>query len=294
MQKILYLLPLSLLLSCGLNKNDKQLDYLDINLNYPASMWEETLPLGNGRLGAMPDGGIAKETIVLNEESMWSGSEWDPSNPEAKKYLPEIRKKLLKGDNLAAEKLMQQHFTCTGNGGENPRYGCYQTLGRFEIDFSDMFEDTAYYDYSRRLSLNNAVANTEFKFNYRGKHAKFSREYFVSIPDNVIVVKLKTDGAPLQFSFGFNRSGGEVFYHDGNIATMSGMLDSGEPSKDGVKFFAKAMVSKRSDNEAIILISARTNYRQIINNVADNSDFEMLRGYVDDVLTAASKNIDNL
>ena len=294
MRKILWFLPLSLLLSCGLNKNDKQLDYLDINLNYPASMWEETLPLGNGRLGAMPDGGISKETLVLNEESMWSGSEWDPSNPEAKKYLPEIRKKLIKGDYLAAEKLMQQHFTCTGNGGENPRYGCYQTLGRIEIDFSDMFEDTAYYDYSRRLSLNNAVANTEFKFNYRGKHAKFSREYFVSIPDNVIVVKLKTDGAPLKFSFGFKRSGGEVFYHDGNIATMSGMLDSGEPGKDGVKFFAKAMVAKHSDNEAIILISAHTNYRQIINNVADKGDYEMLRGYVDDVLTTATKDINNL
>ena len=112
-----------------------------------------------------------------------------------------------------------------------------------------MFEDTAYYDYSRRLSLNNAVANTEFKFNYRGKHAKFSREYFVSIPDNVIVVKLETKGAPLKFSFGFKRSGGEVFYHDGNIATMSGMLDSGEPGKDGVKFFAKAKVAKRSDND---------------------------------------------
>ena len=150
-------LSVTVLLSCNSNNDTQRSVALDITFNSPAAMWEETLPLGNGRLGAMPDGGITKETLVLNEETMWSGSEWDPSNPEAKKYLPEIRKKLLKGDNLAAEKLMQQHFTCTSNGGENPRYGCYQTLGRFEIDFSDMFEDTAYYDYSRRLSLNNAV-----------------------------------------------------------------------------------------------------------------------------------------
>ena len=86
----MWFLPLTLLLSCGSNKTDKQSDYLDININYPASMWEETLPLGNGRLGAMPDGGIAKETIVLNEETMWSGSEWDPSNRDALKYLPEM------------------------------------------------------------------------------------------------------------------------------------------------------------------------------------------------------------
>ena len=108
MRKILWFLPLTLLLSCGLNKNDKQLDYLDINLNYPASMWEETLPLGNGRLGAMPDGGISKETLVLNEESMWSGSEWDPSNPEAKKYLPEIRKKLLDADPMQPHQIFAQ------------------------------------------------------------------------------------------------------------------------------------------------------------------------------------------
>ena len=109
MQKILWFLPLSLLLSCGLNKNDKQLDYLDIKLNYPALMWEETLPLGNGRLGAMPDGGIAKETIVLNEESMWSGSEWDPSNPEAKNTFPK-----------SAKNYGEQDFLFGGRGNPSP------------------------------------------------------------------------------------------------------------------------------------------------------------------------------
>lgn len=47
----------------------------------PARIWEETLPLGNGRLGMMPDGGVEKERIVLNEISLWSGSEADYSNP---------------------------------------------------------------------------------------------------------------------------------------------------------------------------------------------------------------------
>ena len=67
---------------------------LKITFDSPAEMWEETLPLGNGRLGAMPDGGIIKEKIVLNEETMWRGSEWDPSNPEALTWLPKIREKL--------------------------------------------------------------------------------------------------------------------------------------------------------------------------------------------------------
>ena len=63
--------------------------------NAPAQIWEETLPLGNGRLGMMPDGGTEREHIVLNEISLWSGSESDYCTPDAAKSLPEIRSLLL-------------------------------------------------------------------------------------------------------------------------------------------------------------------------------------------------------
>ena len=112
--KISAFLLLILLISC--NESD-----LKITFDSPAEVWEETLPLGNGRLGAMPDGGINKEKIVLNEETMWRGSEWDPSNPEALTWLPKIREKLLEGDNVAAQELTKEHFTCRGDGGKNPR-----------------------------------------------------------------------------------------------------------------------------------------------------------------------------
>ena len=111
---------------------------LKITFDSPALMWEETLPLGNGRIGAMPYGGILEETLVLNEETMWSGCEWDPSNPEAQKWLPIIRQKLLEGNNNEAQDLTLEHFTCIEGGGKNPRYGKYQTLGTFNIDFSEM------------------------------------------------------------------------------------------------------------------------------------------------------------
>src|ERR1700694_5313569 len=58
----------------------------------PAQHWEETLPLGNGRLGMMPDGGVNKERIVLNDITLWSGAPQDANNYEAYKYLPLIRK----------------------------------------------------------------------------------------------------------------------------------------------------------------------------------------------------------
>ena len=282
-------LSATVLLSCNSNNDTQRSVALDITFDSPAMMWEETLPLGNGRLGAMPDGGITKETLVLNEETMWSGSEWDPANPEAQKYLPEIRQKLLEGDNLAAQNLMFQHFTCTGNGGENPRYGYYQTLGRFEIDFSEMFADSCFEDYSRSLSLNNAVANTTFTFNYNGKKAKFSREYFVSIAQNVIVVKLSTENAPLKFSFGFSRGERAECKSNGTEAVMSGMLNSGDESKDGVRFLSVAKVVSQSENEAVILISASTDYKQIIEHKEHNG-FEPIRKEVDSVIDNSPKD----
>lgn len=68
----------------------------------PASIWEETLPLGNGRLGMMPDGGVRRERIVLNEISLWNGSEADYGNPDAAKSLPAIRRLLFEGKNREA------------------------------------------------------------------------------------------------------------------------------------------------------------------------------------------------
>ena len=90
----------------------------DLRLWYksPARMWEEALPLGNGRLGAMPDGGVERESITLNDITMWSGSVDDTRNPEALKYLPRIRQLLLEGKNDKAQQVMYEHFGNAGDG----------------------------------------------------------------------------------------------------------------------------------------------------------------------------------
>ena len=100
----------------------------------PASIWEETLPLGNGRLGMMPDGGIEEERIVLNEISMWSGSEADYANPDAAESLPEIRALLLEGKNAEAQEVMYQRFV-PHKPTDGGTYGGYQTLGDLHIDY---------------------------------------------------------------------------------------------------------------------------------------------------------------
>jgi len=104
----------------------------------PAAGFQQSLPLGNGRLGAMIFGGVNEERIVLNESSMWSGSREDADRPEAYKTLPEIRRLLLDGKNVEAEKLVNANFTCQGPGsghgnGANVPFGCYQVLGNLHL-----------------------------------------------------------------------------------------------------------------------------------------------------------------
>lgn len=260
-----------------------------ISFDSPAEMWEETLPLGNGRLGAMPYGGIIKEKIILNEETMWKGSEWDPSNPDAKNWLPIIRQKLLEGDNVEAQRLTQEHFTCSGGGGTNPKYGNYQTLGSFNINFSEMnIPENTVSEYNRYLSINNAISQTVFNFEFEGQKDKFTREYFVSLPNNVIVIYLKTEKAPLRFSFNLYREENIIVQNDDSTSTMQGKLDSGDDSKEGVKFYSKAKIIKKNENEAIILISAATDYTKIIEKKS-HEDYRSIINEVDYYIAQASR-----
>ena len=80
----------------------------------PAKQFTQSLPLGNGRLGAMIFGGVDEERVVLNEGSLWSGSRQDADRPDAAQYLPEIRRLLPEGKDVEAEKLIYAHFTCRG------------------------------------------------------------------------------------------------------------------------------------------------------------------------------------
>ena len=260
-----------------------------ISFDSPAIIWEEALPLGNGKLGAMPYGGINNEKIILNEETMWRGSEWDPSNPEAKEWLHEIRQKLLEGNNVEAQKLTQEHFTCSGGGGTNPRYGNYQTLGSFNINFSEMnIREETISEYNRYLSINNATSQIVFNFEFEGQQDKFIREYFVSLPNNVIVIYLKTEIAPLRFNFNLHREENIIVEKDDSTSTMQGMLDSGDNSKEGVKFYSKAKIIKKNENEAIILISAATDYTKIIENKS-HDDYRSIINQVDYYITQASR-----
>ncbi|MCQ2974570.1 MAG: glycoside hydrolase family 95 protein [Bacteroidales bacterium] len=278
--KISILLSTTLLISCQKNL-DKDL-YL--TFNSPAQMWEECIPLGNGRLGAMSDGKYDIETIYLNEETMWSGSEWDPSNKEALEHLSEIRQKLIEGKYLEAQELTQKYFICSGNGGCNPQYGCYQALAQFKIDYSKMNIKVENNKYKRILNMSNAVEKSVLETN----NDSLQREYFVSIPNNVIVIKIKTSKTPIDIKCNFVRDENfETNYTDTTLI-IKGTLNSGNKEKEGVKYFCKAKISKISDTETIIYISASTNYKDIIENQSV-TDYKKIENEVEKCINQAQQ-----
>ncbi|MBK6798483.1 MAG: glycoside hydrolase family 95 protein [Acidobacteria bacterium] len=134
----------------------------------PAAEWNEALPVGNGRLGAMVMGGVTEEQIVLNDITLWSGGRQDADSPEAAKYLPEIRRLLLEGKNKEAEDLTIKYFVCLGKGsgrakGADLPYGSFQVLGTMSMKFDYGAGDMTPRNYRRELDLNNAVSNTVLK-----------------------------------------------------------------------------------------------------------------------------------
>src|ERR1035437_1241894 len=126
-----YILLAFSLLAIGMMKATDWKYYFDS----PATVWEESVPLGNGRIGMMPWGGVTRERVVLNEITLWSGQKQDADNPEAYQYLGNIRSLLFEGKNKEAQDLMYKTFTCKGKGSAGAEYGNYQVFGNLFLDF---------------------------------------------------------------------------------------------------------------------------------------------------------------
>lgn len=143
--------------------------------------WVEALPVGNGRMGAMVFGGVLRERIQLNEETIWDGYRRNTDNPAALTALPEVQRLMFAGKNDEAEKLASKTLM-----GQPLRIHPYQPLGDLLIEELNPSGDTSYQHYRRWLSLDSAVAVTHFK--HRGK--SYRREVFASHPAEVIVVRM--------------------------------------------------------------------------------------------------------
>lgn len=144
--------------------------------NKPAEFFEESLVLGNGKLGATVFGGVNSDKIYLNDITLWSGEPVNSNmNPEAYKNIPAIREALQNENYKLAEELNKK---IQGKNSES-----YAPLGTLEISNFEKGKATNYY---RELDISNATS----KVSYELDGVKFTREYFVSAPDQIMVIKL--------------------------------------------------------------------------------------------------------
>lgn len=269
-------LPLLLLLVLGATSPQVRADELKLWYRQPANNWNEALPIGNGRLGAMIFGGVTSERIQLNEDSLWSGSPGDDDNPEALEALPEIRRLLFEGKYAEAQRIANRKLICKGVGSSRGRgarvtYGSYQMLGDLRLEF-DHAATANVTNYRRELDLDTATSSVS----YECDGVRYERQLFSSAPDQVMVVRLTASkrGA-LNLRASLTRPEAvEVSPVENDQLLMRGQLWSGT-AMDGMKYAARLKATVRGGkvstadsslriegaDEATLFLTAATDYR---------------------------------
>lgn len=228
----------------------------------PAKQWEEALPIGNGRLGAMVCGHVKEEVIYLNEDSIWYGGPKKRTNKDTKAYLPKIRQLLFDGELKKAEYLAKMAMT------SSPKYlNPYLPLGELRLLFAEHEDQVK--NYKRTLDLSDATVQSHYMMN----GVTYSREMFSSIEDEVMVMKLTSDkkGA-LTFCANLNRRPYEEILE---VVAEDSVAYHGTCGVDGVTFTALLkivpiggkvshigdFISVEDADEALIFIAANSTYR---------------------------------
>jgi alpha-L-fucosidase 2 len=231
----------------------------------PAEQWVEALAIGNGRLGAMVFGGIDNERIQLNEDTLWAGGPYDPSNADALQALPEARRLIFEGkyreaDRLIGEKMMAKLL----------KQMQYQPVGDLLLGFPGI---EGVVDYRRDLNLDTAIAGVS----YTAGSVKFTREVFSSPVDQVIVIHLTAD-KPGQISFTAGMQTPQkatVEIETPDMLVMRGVNGSAQGIQGALKFQARVRVlasggktavgenqiSVSGADSATLLVSAATSYK---------------------------------
>lgn len=224
----------------------------------PAQNWNEALPVGNGRLGGMVFGGITDERIQLNDDTLWEGRIQDRVNPKAKEALAEVRRLIFEAKNEEASKLASQTMM-----GVPPTVESYQTLGDLHLLLRTTGTLT---DYRRSLSLDDALAETEFRLG----GTRYRRQVFASHPDRVLVVRLTAEGPDrIELDVKLDRPENSTTSSWG----LDGLTMTGRAGKDGVRY--EASVRAKTDGqidsrngtlsvsgarEVVLVLSSATNY----------------------------------
>lgn len=155
----------------------------------PAEVWEEALPIGNGRLGAMLFGGAKLDRILLNDDTLWAGYPRETVDYEARRYLAKARKLVFEGQLVEAQQLIESRMV--GRDVEP-----YLPLGELTAEWLNGGD--AYSAYERSLELSEGTAAVALESN----GVKIKREYWASVPDQVIALQWTADGGTVDAAFG--------------------------------------------------------------------------------------------
>ena len=238
---------------------------LELWYRQAAEQWTEALPIGNGRLGAMIFGGVARERLQLNEDTLYAGGPYDPSSSEALAALPRVRElinagKYLEAQNLAEEKMMARPL----------RMPSYQTIGDLQLTFApSSFAE----GYRRSLDLDSALASVQ----YRQDGITFRRECFASAVDQVIVIRLSADRPGVvnfRATFETPMPGGVSVEGDALVLQGTNTSQQGLPAK--LRYEARARIVAQGGavtasggglivsnaDSAVIVLAMATNYRR--------------------------------
>ena len=150
-----------------------------LHYDKPAANWNEALPLGNGRLGAMVFGGVNNELLQLNEATLWSGYKKNWDNPAAVDIIPKIRQAAASNNFVAATQLSKQIM--------GPNTCAYMPLGDLHINLNH----ANFKNYKRQLDIKNSVLN----ISYESDNTTYTREYFCSLADNIMAVRFSANVA---------------------------------------------------------------------------------------------------
>lgn len=174
------LLFLGLVFSVSSTFAQKKQEPLKLWYNQPAKIWEEALPLGNGKTGAMVFGRVNKERFQLNNNTLWSGAPDAGNNPKAQANLPLVRAAVFAGDYGKAAEIWKKNM-------QGPYSARYLTMADLFLDFN--LKDSIPTAYHRELDINNALSTVTYTL----AGVKYKRETIISYPDQVMVIRITAD-----------------------------------------------------------------------------------------------------
>ena len=255
----------------------------------PAKVWMESLPIGNGRLGAMTYGGIEEEKLALNESTMWSGQyNKNQNKPFGREKMNQLRKlffegKLSEGNRIAGDNLH----------GNQTSFGTHLPIGDLKMQF--IYPEGKVTDYRRSLSLDEAVSSVSF--NSGG--VNYKREYFATNPDNVLVLRLTADKQKsITMNMGLDLMRQADLSVENNQLVFTGKVDFPLHGPGGVCFegriavladngevkMEQSGVSIKEADAVTLIVDVRTDYK--------SPDYKTL--CADGVEKAAAKSYDEL